>query len=698
MTISGPPRLTFAIIGDTHIKPETNGGAGLWKVNDLATARARWVAREIARYSPRFVVHMGDLVHPVPELPTFDASIALTKGILDPYRQALHIIPGNHDIGDKPNRTMPAKTIRADWLRLHESNFGATYSRFDVDDFCFILLNAPILNSGLPTERAQRIWLADTLASNRGKRVFLFMHYPLFLFDPAEPGHYDNIDEPARSDLLEAIREHQIEAVFAGHVHHIFYHRIDRTEFYVMPSTSFVRQDFAEMFRVEAIHENGRNDAEKLGFAIVDVYADGHAVHYLRSYGMTLSQDGAGEKPAPRSTHAQFSHPKKPGGAPLGVFLRHPWAETATLPHNGPMDEFLRKEARNDYQVAALWRMGLRLARVPLSDLLNATTRKRMADLVEIGHRFTVFGFGIPEGRAAEVLRNHRDLVDSYECVIPSDSIPDHSEAIRQLRRALDRPILLSRVATSADDPGSEPQGTLFVSHGFRPNEIAQIESLLAGGACEEIDGFVIRAVMEDDLVSLADLLSAWSARHKHRLDLHLRIGANNPATNVTDERAILSSVITLYSAALARPEITAFLDTFMDVDRGYCVRMGLIDRRCNLRSPGLALEAMSAYVTRLHGPWSVLSRDGSAGRTIELSGCRRAALLVLPAAGMTMDIDREALGRLRLDGAGPLPVPLDEPWTLQPQLGSEPHGGQDRIPSRTDRPLMLVGIPRAGS
>src|SRR5262249_18512831 len=158
-----------------------------------------------------------------------------------------------------------------------------------------------------------------------------------------------------------------------------------------------------------------------------------------RSYGMTLSHEDAGEKPAPRSTHAQFSHPKKPAGAPLGVFLRHPWAEATTLPHNGPMDEFLRKEARNDYQIAALWRMGLRLARVPLSDLLNATTRRRMVDLVEIGHRFAVFGFGIPRERAVEVLRNHRDLVDSYECVIPSDSIPDHSEAILQLRRVLDR-------------------------------------------------------------------------------------------------------------------------------------------------------------------------------------------------------------------------------------------------------------------
>lgn len=55
------------------------------------------------------------------------------------------------------------------------------------------------------------------------------MHYPLFLLNPAEPSNYGNIDEPARSDLLDLIRRHRVEAVFAGHVHNIFYHRLHGT-------------------------------------------------------------------------------------------------------------------------------------------------------------------------------------------------------------------------------------------------------------------------------------------------------------------------------------------------------------------------------------------------------------------------------------------------------------------------------------
>ncbi len=192
---------------------------------------------------------------PCPELSTFDAAVELTKRDVPGQHNSLHVIPGNHDVGDKPNRMMPAKSVRDDWIAIHERNFGPGWSSFDRGDVRFILINNPVLNSGSAIETAQRSWLEEQLASAGSRRIFLFMHYPLFLLAPDEPGTYDNIDEPARSDLLALIRKHKVEAVFAGHVHNIFYHRIEPTEFYVMPATSFVRQDFAEMYRIEAAAE-----------------------------------------------------------------------------------------------------------------------------------------------------------------------------------------------------------------------------------------------------------------------------------------------------------------------------------------------------------------------------------------------------------------------------------------------------------
>jgi len=143
-------QFNFAIIGDTHVKPESGDQSAPWKVNELATGRARWIAREIRRYSPRFVIHLGDLVHPVPELPTFDQAVALTKNVFHKHHNALHVIPGNHDIGDKPNRMMPANSVRDEWIAIHENNFGPGWSTFDSGDIRFVLVNNPVLNSGSP--------------------------------------------------------------------------------------------------------------------------------------------------------------------------------------------------------------------------------------------------------------------------------------------------------------------------------------------------------------------------------------------------------------------------------------------------------------------------------------------------------------------------------------------------------------------
>jgi hypothetical protein len=287
-----------------------------------------------------------------------------------------------------------------------------------------------------------------------------------------------------------------------------------------------------------------------------------------------------------------------------------------------------------------------------------------------------------------------RDLIYRYECVLPIDSILPQAAALSQFRRALNRPVLVSRVATSADDHKVGSRIELFVSHGFRPHQIGQVEELLARDAFEGIDGFVVRAALSDDLISLATDLAGWSDRHDRRVDLHLRIADDNPATNVTDDLAILASVVELYVVALAYPQLAVLVDTFMDVDRGYFVRHGLMDRRCNLRPAGLAVETLSAYLNDNYGPWQPHSHNCVGGRIVGLVGQTRAALLILPATGAAIDVDRRWLARVKLGGARPLLVALDDPWTLQPHLGTDPHCEDDRIPDRIDRPVMLVGTP----
>jgi hypothetical protein len=680
---------SFAMVGDTHIKPTVGDQSAPWKVNEKATGRARFIAREMARYDPQFIVHLGDLVHPVPELATFSDAVALTHEVFRQHHNLMHVLPGNHDIGDKPNRMMPAKSIRESWIDIHEANFGPSWRSFDQGGVRFVLINNPILNSGLPHERAQDAWLEETLAGAGQQRIFVFMHYPLFLLSPDEPSTYDNIDEPARSRLMALMQKHNVEAVFAGHVHNIFYHRVAGTEFYVMPATSFVRQDYSEMFRIEATHENGRDDAEKLGFAIVDVHADGHVVNYLRSYGEEIDADAAARTVAKRTTNL-LPHAKKSSGAPIGVFMRHPWSETVTLPQNGPMDEFVRKSARNDYQLAALWRMGIRHLRVPASDVYGAESRARMSDLVANGHRFTVSGFGIPTGDQLRVTMACATLIDRYELVLPRDEMLSRKAEVTAFRKALGKPVLLAPVATSADDAKVGSKIELFVAHGFGPSRMADIEALHAAGV--GVDGYVVRAETGDDLPALAARLSEWGEARGLAMDLHLRIAANNPATNVRDDDAILRAAVELFASALAFPKVTMLFDPFMDLDRGYFVRHGLIDRRCNSRAAGLAVEALSAYlgsVPSAERPYGLIASVAGTARVLELITDGLLARIVLPQAGQ---------GAWFGDGlcadfvVPPLVVPLDAPWVIDADLGSDLQSRDGSWPEHVAGPTLLIG------
>lgn len=138
-----------------------------------------------------------------------------------------------------------------------------------------------------------------------------------------------------------------VEAVFAGHVHNFWYDRVGKSEFYMLPSTAFLRHDFSEFFRTAPAPEDefGRGDLEKFGYMIVDVYESGHVAYSVRTNGRRAAP---GEPPAPAPIQT-LTHPKVAGLDTIGVELRHPWAESVQITSTGGVQEFGRKWARNDF-------------------------------------------------------------------------------------------------------------------------------------------------------------------------------------------------------------------------------------------------------------------------------------------------------------------------------------------------------------
>ncbi len=151
------PLFSFVVVADTHINDSESASSSPFAANQLANARSRFVFESIARMRPRprFVIHLGDIVHPVPSLPSFGEAVARFKEIAAVLDVPLHVVPGNHDVGDKRVDWMPADTVCGDYLAAYRKHFGPDYFSFDDGACRFVFVNSLLINSGLADEAQQ---------------------------------------------------------------------------------------------------------------------------------------------------------------------------------------------------------------------------------------------------------------------------------------------------------------------------------------------------------------------------------------------------------------------------------------------------------------------------------------------------------------------------------------------------------------
>jgi hypothetical protein len=590
---------TFAVIADSHVNPVDGESPSPWLTNRLANERTRHVVDQLNAAAPAFVVHLGDIVHPLPASHGFAGAAHRFQELFADLGPPLHLVPGNHDVGDKPLAWMPAATVREDYVEQYRRHFGPDHYSFDRGDCHFVVINCQLFNSGFALEAGQRTWLEDDLATHGDRRLFLFTHYPPYIALPDETSHYDNIDEPCRSWLLDLACRHGVEAMFAGHVHNFFYNRHRGTDIYVLPSVSFVRHDYAEMQRSAPSREQGRDDLPKLGFMRFTVYEQGHLPEVIRTYGRTGKTASSS---AAANAGGPAAHVRVPGGQGLGVDLRHAWCETTAIPYSGAVDEFSRKLARNDYPLMALWEMGLKRLRVPISDLATPATRSRMEDLAGNGHGFTIFGFGLPQPWMIDLVRDHAELVRCWEVVLDIDADDGFVDSVARLQDEVARPIFLSRLRTSADGAGADGRFSHFIEHGFTVAEIDRVAKICASArSWMQAGGGVVFRVTRDrdprqDVATIAALCDAEDVA----AGAHVRLARDDPASSENDETGTAVRVCHALCASWLHPRVDVTLDTFASHDRGYFPRTGLIDRACNPTLAGQVLGRLNAALPRV--------------------------------------------------------------------------------------------------
>ncbi len=583
----GAHLFSIAVITDTHVNPDEHECNSPFPVNRLANKRLRFVVDQLNNQDIDFVAHLGDLIHPVPSVPDLYGKAANAfHDLIKPLKHPIYFTPGNHDVGDKPINWGPTETVTDEFLGVWHQYFNHDYQSFEHNGIHFFIINNEIINSGLEQETKQKAWLEQELEKCTDQRIVMFTHYPLFLTFDDEDEHYDNMAEPGRSWLLQLIRKHHVEAIFAGHVHNFWYHRYHNSDYYILPATSFVRQDFSEMYRIEPGAEAGRNDAAKLGYAIVNFYQHGHTVNIVRTQGRQLTIDEAVDE----SQYLNIPiHPNEAHLNTPGIDLRLSWCEYSKIPPSGALDEFDRKTVRNDYPLLALWEMGIKKLRVPMADLTHTLTRKRMADLIQQGHEFTLFSYGIPTTKQIKLIAEHAELIKNWEIGYIEQELDQLITAIKELTG-------INFYFSPIKDVHDQTEGTTFyhtIKHGFSIGAENAISLLQQVGEKHAIEaGLVFRVRVGDQLTDQIDQIIMRANDLKSRVSIHILSSDPNPAVALTTTTQLEMGVKQLFNLASENPNTNFFIDIFADIDRGYFVRKGLVDRRYNPNySSGLLLH-----------------------------------------------------------------------------------------------------------
>jgi 3',5'-cyclic AMP phosphodiesterase CpdA len=635
---------SFVVVADTHVNETDETSRSPFNSNRLANNRARHVFSEIAAMTPQpaFVVHLGDMVHPLPSLPGFDAAASRFKEIVSQVDVPVHLVPGNHDIGDKTIDWMPAELVCDKYVDKYHSTFGRDYYAFDSGDVHGIVLNALLFNSGLKGEEKQKAWLDEQLAHNKG-RVFVFLHYPPYVYEPGERSSYENIDEPARGWLLDRLRRPQTEAVFAGHVHNFWYDVVGEAEMYLLPSTAFLRHDFTEFYRVAPGDEHGRGDTEKYGYFVVDVHERGHVARLVRTHGQMLA---AGDTPK-KFNRTLPVHTKTSQYPRFGVELRHAWSEVVQIPATGGIEEFGRKLARNDYQLMALWEMGVKTLKVPGQDLLDPVACARARLMSAVGHEFIVTVLNVPKDKLVRQIRDSGVYIKSIELNISLQKCLERSSDIARIREQTGAAIVFSklRMAEGANFDGQHFSHS--IDTGLRLEELEGIRPEVSRLIVDKVfDGVTVRLDDGDNLLEAASVLDKFANDTGGTVLASVKLAKGNLATLNDDDFGTARKAAEALILSRSSNRVSFVFDTFMDVDRGYFPRNGFIDRRFNPRAAGLAVAALVASLPAVGAVNVVAVDDTPSGRTVRFEvGPEAFALYSVRAPTATLQLQRFGSG-----------------------------------------------------
>jgi len=574
----------FVVLADTHYMLDPGEDPVEFSSRRCQADRADWAWQLASSLECPHVFHMGDLVQEFPGTESF--SDAMNAAIEQFTRHALapRVVAGNHDVGDKPDPTMPTRPVTAESLAEFHEVLGRSWYALDVGPLHVVVLNSQIMNTTLPEAGLQRDWAEQELAGHSGRRLVVMLHLPPFLDDPAEPGlgHYDNIAEPDRGWLIGLLERYGVELLLSAHVHCSFFDRIGATRFRILNSTSFTRPGFCHMFTSAPPPDQGRDDAAKLGFLLARVRDERIDLHWLRSGGRI--GPGSDGEIGWRTLVTGLSSTLP--DSPLGLSLAHPLGTRTEIPRAWP--SAIRQSVRNDYPLLACLELGVGAVRVPAGDLDDPFLARRIGILreEEVDVVATVLWDQVQD--LPGWIERHGDRVDAWEWQLAgTDQLSESQfEMLGQLQVA-GISQALSAVVPGEAVPGKQHPRTRV---GFDLDGLFELDARLSA-ANVILDRAVCRLdgdpLFTDGLRDFSSLERLESIRH---VDWQLEFDDEDDGRQTA--RAVMSLL-----AVTEMPGSRLFIGPLVDLDRTMDICHGLLDSLCN---PRPAFEALCCLNTVL--------------------------------------------------------------------------------------------------
>jgi len=166
--------------------------------------------KQINAIKPDLVFICGDLVNK-PNEKSFADFNEIKAGLDAPC----YCAPGNHDVGNKPTRQS---------LQYYRKVVGEDYYSLEHKGYVFAIVNTQLWKAPVNDESEKHdSWLEATLetAANKGSRIFVVGHYPLFLKKPDEGEAYFNLPPAKRKELLSLFEKRGVVAMLGGHTHRL---------------------------------------------------------------------------------------------------------------------------------------------------------------------------------------------------------------------------------------------------------------------------------------------------------------------------------------------------------------------------------------------------------------------------------------------------------------------------------------------